>query len=240
LRTIEIAKEDGIKIARTGEYLEYLVYHPKCSKCGNECTVSKYERGKLYVCKKCTKEEKCKFQKEKQERTFKRAISCMKRNIYMRHCIKDYKNAIQIVEQMIFNGTKFDSKEEVIVAVQLTKDNIKFENQKEIAGHKVDFCLTDLKVIIEVDGKIYHTNKKRDKIIDDNVKSVLGLDWEIIRISDDNVNFYIAPLAKIINEVLCERKHYTEIYGTHESSIYNDELIDDIMFDIYYSRTNIT
>lgn len=103
---------------------------------------------------------------------------------------------------------KYDSKDEVVFALSLAYDGIEFEIQKEICGHKVDFYIPSLNVIIEIDGELYHKNREKDLKIDGDIKNYLGGDFEILRIPCCDVNNFVVIGAE--NHILAklEEKEY--------------------------------
>ena len=224
-----MAIKDGIRISRAGQYGEYVLYHPKCIKCGEECSIAKYDSNKGYACTKCKAKEKRMFQEQRKARAFERAVRKMKSSPTTRKLFNQYSEAIEEVHAMIENGVKFDSVEEILVAIQLTKDRISFVTQKEVAGHKADFVINDMKIVLEVDGVLYHTDEERDAEIDCRMKQDLGDDWEIIRISDENINFYFPAIIKAINRVLAERE-----IGIGYSKKLDPLIIEEVMFKDKY------
>lgn len=103
---------------------------------------------------------------------------------------------------------KYDSKDEVVFALSLAYDGIEFEIQKEICGHKVDFYIPSLNVIVEIDGEIYHKNNERDLKIDEEIKDYLGSDFEILRVPCCDVDGFAVIGAE--NHILAklEEKEY--------------------------------
>lgn len=225
----EMAIRDEVRISKAGQFGEYTLYHPACVKCCGECSVSKYDNTKVYICTKCKAKEKQSYRELRKARAFQRAVRKMKSSPTTRKLFSQYSGAIEEVHAMIENGVKFDSAEEILVAIQLTKDKIPFVTQKEIAGHKVDFLIADMKIVLEVDGVLYHTDELRDNEIDNQIKNSLGVDWEVIRISDENVNFYYPAIKKAIYRVLAERE-----IGVGYCKKLDQWIIEKTMFDDKY------
>lgn len=87
------------------------------------------------------------------------------------------------VRKRIANGIdKFSSLQETMVAIQLEKQNIKYESQKEINGKKVDFFLPELKIILEIDGELYHTDENKEFLRDRQIMKGIGEEYEIVHI----------------------------------------------------------
>lgn len=95
-----------------------------------------------------------------------------------------------------------------MVAMELIRKGVKAHHQVKVYNYSVDFVLPDLKVALEIDGKLYHGKDKekyseeRDMLICDK----LGEGWEIIHIDTDNINRNVTKLMVAINAVLRRRK----------------------------------
>ena len=116
---------------------------------------------------------------------------------------EEYQNAIGEVEKIAFDQIKFDSSAEIMVAVELTKSHIPFKHHEKIAGYEVDFFLPDEKIILEVDGIIYHnTTVETDKYRDNQILNYLGSDYRVVRVLDKSINYSVLNLMCIIEEHL--------------------------------------
>lgn len=199
------AKEDGIKIVHNGLYSEFRNYVLKCNSCGCEVISSRYERGKVIICNSCKENSKNIIRMARKNNMMELAANKIRK---MTKYIPDnelemYEEAIAVMENDIFNKYKFDSSEEVLVAIELIKNNIPFKHHEKIAGYEVDFFLPDEKIILEIDGIIYHNMRvDMDKIRDDNIIGFLGQDYRVVRILDKSINNTVLNLMCIIEEYL--------------------------------------
>ena len=64
------------------------------------------------------------------------------------------------------------------------------------------------KIVLEVDGILFHTERTFDKenIRDNLILLTLGADWEVVRITDELINQNITKLVPAIRKIKKERK----------------------------------
>jgi very-short-patch-repair endonuclease len=212
------AKEDNIKTI-INEHSKNTQYYPRCACCGKEVMSLNYIKGYKYLCKACKlnnylsdKENRTENNKEIKEAKLKKAIERISKHTYN---IEKYKKSIQTIEKYLHRDGWFDSTEEIMVAIELCKNKIKFNHQVKFGRYRVDFLLPDEKVILEVDGTMFHTAKTREKeqIRDNLIVLNLGAEWEIIRITDEDINKNITKLAKAIHKVKAKREELRKEYN---------------------------
>lgn len=118
----------------------------------------------------------------------------------------DLSKEIFSVRKRVLNGIdRFSSLQETMVAIQLEKQNLKYESQKEINGKKVDFFLPELKIILEIDGELYHTDEDKEFLRDRQIMSGIGEEYEIIHIEADSVPRYTWNLKEALVYIVQER-----------------------------------
>lgn len=204
------AIEDGIRIYKNPRTRNN-TYYPKCQYCGKEVMSLSYIRQNKYSCKGCKLEnylsdKECKLEnnREVKENKFKNAIIRISENAD----ILKYNKAIKTIEGYLHKDGWFDSTEEIMVAIELCKRNIKFNHQVRFGRYRVDFLLPEEKIILEVDGVLFHTEKTREKeMIRDNLIILnLGAEWEVIRITDNDINSNITKLVPALRKVAKRRK----------------------------------
>lgn len=223
------AKEDGIRIVTGSKEKQYTIYFPKCHICGTEIKCMTYTRNVLYTCKDCKlktyladKEVKQEYSKEIKENKFNNAVKRIEKSVGKN--IKKYENAIRIVHKHLYKEHWFESTEEIMVAIELLKNNIKTRHQVKVRIYRVDFVLENEKILLEVDGSVFHTEKTRPKEqIRDNVLLMkFGLDWEVIRITDEYINDNIKKLVPAIIKIRDERKRIRRNYNGVLPEWYNN------------------
>lgn len=153
----------------------------------------------------------------------------MKRNI-------DLSSEIQNIRNRIIDGTdNFLSLQEVMVAIQLEHQNIKYESQKVINCKKVDFFLTELKIILEIDGELYHTDENKEFLRDRQIMRGIGEEYEIVHIEADSVPRYTWNLKESLPYIVEQRK---------ERDVFRDSRLDTYFLEnfrtmeLYLKRRN--
>lgn len=203
------AIEDGITIGKDGR--DSNCYYPPCHICATPVYSWTYSRGVKYTCKDCRAEL------VRQAREEGEVISTDKKQMKLQNAIKriskitgieHYKDAIRLVEESLNKTGWYQSTEEIMVALELIRRNVKAFHQVKIFDYSVDFILPEMKVALEIDGKIYHgkDRQKYESIRDEVITNKLGEGWEMIRITTDNINKNVTKLIPGINAVLKSRK----------------------------------
>lgn len=193
------AKKYGISYRRQGRQYWYTV---KCCECGKEFESLRYNHNHKYTCKSCKDRIKSLndgtlyFDKEARfERAVKR-IDGMVKNI------NDYRNAIDIVHKNLHRKGWFQSTEEVMVAIELIKNKMKIIPQQKIGRYRVDFAIPNKKILLEVDGKPFHSDMIKQRERDGKILFTIGMEWNIVRIPTDLINKDITKLLNGIDAVL--------------------------------------
>ena len=215
------AVEDHIRIQHRGSQK---FYHPLCQYCGCEVKSPFYDREKRYTCNTCKMmtdiESKAEETNEKKDKRFEAAI------IRISGYTKDmgqYEKAVNTVKKVLYRQGWFGSTEEVMVAIELIKNGYRINHQVPIKRYKLDFVLQDQKLILEIDGP-WHTEKTKvkEQLRDDIAIASFGPDWEVLRISTDDINTNIRRLTKAIESVVERRKKYRENNQGQLPDWYND------------------
>lgn len=190
------AVEDGIRINNNNYGPRYLV---PCCECGTDVLSWNYIRGRNYMCHSCKDRKKEELKPLKVEAKKRKPEIAIARIKQQGNNIEQYEKAILEIEKHIIKPNWFQSTEEIMVALQLYKRKIPFNHQAKIHNYIVDFILPKDKIILEVDGKLFHTKETRRKemLRDEFIINKMGEDWEVIRVSDEDVNSHIKnlPLA---------------------------------------------
>lgn len=111
--------------------------------------------------------------------------------------IYDYQEAIKAVEEYVLEyPEKFQSAHEIIVAIIFVDNEIEVTTQFKVGKYKVDFYVPKLKMILEVDGYMHEFREHADNRRDNEIRSILGKDWETVRIPTK----YIEQNAELLVE----------------------------------------
>lgn len=202
------AIKDGIPVEKDSKNFKW--YYPPCRICGAPVASWNYIRGTQYVCQECRRElvilehqTRLDADSDKKLKKLKTAI----KRISDKTDIKLYQNAIKCVEKNLYKSGWFQSTEEIMTALELIRCNVKAHHQVRVYDYFVDFVLPDYKVILEIDGKLFHGNDRAEKehIRDEVIAGKFGDGWEVVRIDAENINMNITKLVPAIKAVLKER-----------------------------------
>ena len=90
--------------------------------------------------------------------------------------------------------------------------------------YRADFVLPDEKVVLEVDGTLFHTDRTKEKEItrDNLIVLSLGSEWEVVRITDEDINKNITRLLPAIRKIKKKRAELRKNYGGVLPNWYTD------------------
>lgn len=206
----DAAVKDGVRFGNDRGGFE--VYYPKCRECGSEMMIWSYKSHLKYTCADCRvknhladREKSVCENAETKEKKFVNAVERIKK---VSRNLAKYEYAINTIHKKIHTDGWFDSTEEIMVAIELVKNNIKARHQVKFGKYRVDFLLPDEKVVLEIDGHVFHTSKTREKekLRDNLIIAALGAEWEVIRIIDTDINTNVTCLVRAIKAVKNERE----------------------------------
>lgn len=195
------AIEDGI-------HMEGDAYFPPCHICGASVFSMNYRRNLKYTCPECRQYlAEARMGQNEMSKKSKRLAEAVKR-IGKITDITKYDKAIEIVTNKLNTPGWFQSTEEIMVALELVKRKIVVHHQVKVYSYSVDFVLPDYKVALEIDGSMHQmsSRKKMEAMRDEVIVDNLGRDYELIRISTENINLNVTKIMKAIDAVLKKRK----------------------------------
>lgn len=185
----------------------------KCVMCGIEFE----EKESQYYCEKCLDKMKIVKKLEMVDKAEK-LIAKKKRNMRRIAETVDVSEFSEIVRKRIMDKVdNFSSVPEVAVAIQMQRIGLSYETQKVIAGKNVDFYLPEIKIILEIDGGLYHTDENKTFLRDRQIMHEVGEEWEIVHIDADLVPKYTWNLKEALPYVVSQR---------NEQHRFRDSLMD--------------
>ena len=199
------AERDGIFVENVfpANRRNYRLYHIPCAKCGRIVKRKVYNGDKAYYCDICkndlVKKEKTLEHEllnellSKEEQRFLKAKDKLLKQVKKPEA---YANAIRVAQT---RANSYGSIPEAMVAIELIRLGYAIIPQQGVGRYKVDFALPNNKLVIEVDGGLYHSNVNPDR--DNYIKLCLGLDWEIVHIPAEWIAKDIRRLSKVLKEV---------------------------------------
>ena len=199
------AKKDGIRVTTEGgEFRKYKAYHIICSNCGCEYVKRQYNSYKEHLCDRCrlSRNRLIKTKKQAQEMEnllkyktpkeikFDKAIEEMKKRVSWD---ARYERCAKIAAKRV---EAYGSIPEMIVAIELLYCGYSITPQQAIGRYKVDFLIPRQRIVIEVDGGVYHTKQKEDR--EAVIQLSLGMEWRILHIPAEYIRKHIKELDTMI------------------------------------------
>lgn len=226
------AIRDGVRVELVGSRGE--TYYIPCCLCGADVKSFSYHVKQKYICKECVELDRLIKRRERAEiRAKERAekgigqpiqktqeqiekirekneamLSKAMTRIDKMATISNFTQAIAKVRGEMDAGAVFQSTEEVLVALELSRKGIAYRTQVHFGPYRADFVLDANKIVLEVDGKLFHAAERefKDNLRDSLIIAALGPRWEIVRITTDNINKQITQLTKAVARVIDYRK----------------------------------
>jgi very-short-patch-repair endonuclease len=126
----------------------------------------------------------------------------------MKGVLDQYAKTLDIVGENLYRDGWFQSSDEILVALGLIRKGLKIRHQVKMGRWKVDFIIPDLKVVLEVDGILFHPKeiKKKERARDAAIIAHLEPEWELIRITDQILEKNIQKLVSAIKKIKAERQ----------------------------------
>lgn len=122
--------------------------------------------------------------------------------------IEDLREAIDTVEEYVReNPQKLDSTEEYITLIILLYNHVKTICQYKVLNYRIDFCLPELKILLEIDGDRH--NKLKDAKRDLEVLGEIGFDWIVVRIPTKYINNHPKQIYDAILDYKIEHEKET-------------------------------
>lgn len=184
-----------------------------CWYCGDYTTADNDRHDRVY-CEGCAekyKEERKelinKYVGMKLEVMWQRAVNNLeKQNLRMNEY---YDEAMYVRELAMEDLNRFQSSAEMMVAMELLKNRVKAKTQYKIKNYRVDFFIPDLKVVLEVDGKLHDFKVKKDSNRDVIILNELNKEdkgWEVIRIPVKHIERDVSKLMLAIKTLYAEKQ----------------------------------
>lgn len=195
------AIEDGIETVG-GKFGYY--YRIPCEICGEKIRRTQYSRKRNYICDYCKgvikKKQKAKIPEELQDVKTKKELQfdkAIKEIEQQSKCYDEYKKSIEIARKRL---ELYGSIPETMVAIELIKNGYSIIPQQKIGRYKVDFLIPKEKIVVEVDGEIFHA-KERNEDREATIQISLGFDWKIIHIPAEKIRKDISKTDIIIKRL---------------------------------------
>lgn len=198
------AVRDGIEIVND-HYGRY--YKIPCSQCGEIYTSRQYTGNRIYLCPTCREINKKKRiahvdqlalsipdAETKEEKRYRKAVEEIEKQT---GSLSGYERAVDICRKATL---KFGSIPEAMLAIELVKNGYKVIPQQKIGNYHVDFALPNEKLIIEVDGSIYHTNTQKELEREAAINYKVGFDWHFFHIPAESISKDVRRVVKLLKK----------------------------------------
>jgi len=127
---------------------------------------------------------------------------------------KDFSNEADRLKINLIKGEAHcDSTPEIMVALQMEDVGLRYQTNVKIGHWKVDFVIYDLKIILEIDGSIYHTDEDKAFLRDRSIMASVGENWEIVHLEADAIPRYTSELHRALPYIVKSRNvdgHFRE------------------------------
>lgn len=200
------ALRDGI------EYVEnergYIVYYKiPCHLCGKTYGSRQYTGNRIYLCPTCRELKKAKQKafveqlelsipdaETKEEKRYRKAVEAIEKQC---GSLKGYEESIEVCRKATF---KYGSVPEAMLAIELVRNGYRIIPQQKVGKYHVDFALPNEKLIIEVDGSIYHTNKQKELEREGSINFAIGLDWHFIHLPAESISKDVRKVVRLLKK----------------------------------------
>jgi len=210
--TDEELKELGV--SRKPSKYGYMVYEIPCVICGNTVSTHRFSTERVYKCGLCKKEVK-KRRAEKVEAAREEILSILAEDLGT-----DYEHLKRFEKGTSKFGTaytsdidkarkvidRFDSVPEVVACICLLHTGARVIAHQKVGDFTVDFCLPDEKVVVEIDGSIYHTDDAKRFVRDNAIEHMLGDGWMVRHVPSDAVMKDRAAFSRTMKRLLNARR----------------------------------
>lgn len=196
------ALRDGIKYDDNGYRL---LYYVPCQNCGKIRGRRKYTGKEIYLCPACLELKHAKQRAEvealalsmpdaetKEEKRYRSAVEAIEKQV---GSLKGYEKAVDICRKATY---KYGSIPEAMLAIELIRKGYRIIPQQKVGKYRVDFALPNEKLIIEVDGSIYHTNKQKELEREASINYAIGLDWHFIHIPAESISKDVRRVVRLL------------------------------------------
>jgi very-short-patch-repair endonuclease len=122
-------------------------------------------------------------------------------------------SCIKVQNKMISGLVRFDSVNEVFAAVTLTHMGVECMAQQKIGRKRADFVLPDLRAVLEIDGERHKGRAAKDKEWDEEVRSTLGSEWEVVRIQDGYLTEYHNTIIEMVRRMRTIQQEARKQFG---------------------------
>lgn len=203
------------RINDSGRRVRYIV---PCDMCGETFETTKYNTRNVYKCDQCAYESAATRNKiiemakwrNREMNNYQMGISYEHFHRFENAVTKFDKTYSEAIEKARGYADTFDSTPEAVACIELLHIGAKVISHQKVGGYTVDFCLPKEKLVIEIDGSLYHKDERKEYWRDCAIKDALGDGWEVKHVPADavtsNHSFFGKCMLKLIDDRQFELK----------------------------------
>ncbi len=215
-RGVSLSDEELQELGVTRTRSEYgTVYTVPCAVCGRPTHSRQFSTNRVYKCNFCKKEvakkrdAKMKAAKEKAEKIMADEIGVDYTHLHRFEQGASkfgaaYTRNIETARKVI---DRFDSVPEVIACIELLHIRARIIVHQKVGDYTVDFCLPEEKVVIEIDGSLYHSDEAKEQMRDYAICYMLGDGWDVRHVPADAVAKRPQAFGGSMKRMLNARRH---------------------------------
>lgn len=198
------AIRDGIEYVDDSRGCYYKI---PCQQCGSIYKIRQYTGNRIYLCPLCREVNKKKRKaavkelalsipdvETKEERRYRKATEEIEKQV---GSLDKYGSAIDVCRKATF---KYGSVPEAMLAIELVRCGYKIIPQQKIGSYHVDFALPNEKLIIEVDGSIYHANAQKELEREAKINYAIGFDWHFMHIPAESISKDVRKVVRLLKK----------------------------------------
>ena len=208
----------------------------KCWGCGKDLEFKREPQERIYceacITKKKERDKKILMQHKKLKSLimYERALAAMENAGCYMH---EYQSAARKVQRKVVEDpNRFFSSDEIITAIVLLEYGYQFGINYPVGKYRVDFYIPEIDICLEIDGDRHKYSGAKDKGRDIEIRNMLGLEWEIVRIPTEYVEskqeLLTIAIEKLAEEQRKLRKENSGLlpdnYSIRERSYYSSLL----------------
>lgn len=190
------------------------LYEVPCAICGRPVTTRQFSTNRIFKCDFCKKEIKRK-RNDKVEAARRELLGVLADDLGTDYeHLKRFENGaskfgdayadnIEAARKAI---DKFDSVPEVVACIELLHIGARVIAHQKVGDFTVDFCLPDDRIVVEVDGSIYHADEAKEQMRDYAIMQMLGDGWEVRHVPSDAIMKNHAAFGNGMRRMLNARK----------------------------------
>lgn len=146
-----------------------------------------------------------------------------------------YDESIAVLEKALEEPGKFASSHEMMTAMELLRNGVRFKPEYTIGRRRVDFLIPEMKVVLEIDGHLHEYKQVADSERDIEILGYLNSEdngWEVIRIPTKRIEQNIKKLLPAIKALYKHKQYERKKNGgflPHGNTLRQDEHYQKIL-----------